>query len=79
MTSKKKLGLTPRILIGMALGILVGALFKFLLAGEAERTLSLFGAELGLRAFFVDGIFHAGGFLQNIFHPAICCVYRSFL
>ncbi|HJS15562.1 MULTISPECIES: dicarboxylate/amino acid:cation symporter [Rheinheimera] len=61
MTSKKKLGLTPRILIGMALGILVGALFKFLLAGEAERTLSLFGAELGLRAFFVDGIFHVGG------------------
>lgn len=61
MTSKKKLGLTPRILIGMTLGILVGALFKFLLAGEAERTLSLFGAELGLRAFFVDGIFHAGG------------------
>jgi Na+/H+-dicarboxylate symporter len=61
MTSKKKLGLTPRILIGMALGILVGAFFKFLLAGEAERTLSLFGAELGLRAFFVDGIFHVGG------------------
>lgn len=61
MTAKKKLGLTPRILIGMALGILVGAFFKFLLAGEAERTLSLFGAELGLRAFFVDGIFHAGG------------------
>ena len=61
MTAKKKLGLTPRILIGMALGILVGALFKLLLAGEAERTLSLFGAELGLRAFFVDGIFHVGG------------------
>jgi Na+/H+-dicarboxylate symporter len=61
MNSKKKLGLTPRILIGMALGILVGAFFKFLLAGEAERTLSLFGAELGLRAFFVDGIFHVGG------------------
>ncbi len=61
MTAKKKLGLTPRILIGMALGILVGAFFKFLLAGEAERTLSLFGAELGLRAFFVDGIFHVGG------------------
>lgn len=61
MNSEKKLGLTPRILIGMALGILVGAFFKFLLAGEAEQTLSLFGMELGLRAFFVDGIFHVGG------------------
>lgn len=54
----------------MALGILVGAFFKFLLAGEAERTLSLFGAELGLRAFFVDGIFHAGG---QIFVASLKC------
>jgi len=61
MNSEKKLGLTARILIGMALGIVVGALFKFILGGEAERTIGLFGAELGIKAFFVDGIFHVGG------------------
>lgn len=61
MNSEKKLGLTARILIGMALGVVVGALFKFILGGEAEKTIAVFGAEFGIKAFFVDGIFHVGG------------------
>ncbi len=61
MTTNTKSNLTARILIAMLLGILVGAIFKWLLGGEAEKTLQLAGFSIGLKAFFVDGIFHAGG------------------
>jgi Na+/H+-dicarboxylate symporter len=61
MAGNKKLGLTARIVIGMAAGIAVGFLFKFLLAGQEERTLLLFGMEIPLKALFIDGFFHAGG------------------
>ena len=61
MTGNKKLGLTARIVIGMAAGILVGFFFKWLLAGQDERVLHIVGMELPLKAFFIDGIFHIGG------------------
>jgi Na+/H+-dicarboxylate symporter len=61
MTNRKKLGLTARIIIGMAAGIAVGFLFKFLLAGQEERLLTLFGLAIPLKAVFVDGFFHIGG------------------
>lgn len=61
MTENKKLGLTARIVIGMAAGILVGFFFKWLLAGQEERILHILGMELPLKAFFIDGIFHIGG------------------
>ncbi|MGP9801536.1 dicarboxylate/amino acid:cation symporter [Rheinheimera sp. NSM] len=61
MTAPKKLGLTARIVIGMAAGIAVGFFFKWLLAGQDERVLHLVGLELPLKALFVDGLFHIGG------------------
>jgi Na+/H+-dicarboxylate symporter len=61
MTTNTKSNLTARILIAMLLGIIVGAIFKWLLGGEAEKTLQFGGFSLGLKAFFVDGLFHAGG------------------
>lgn len=61
MTANKKLGLTARIVIGMAAGIAVGFFFKWLLAGQDERVLHLFGLDLQLKALFVDGLFHIGG------------------
>ena len=61
MTKNKKLGLTARILIGMAAGIAVGFLFKWLLAGQDERLLHILGMDIPLKALFVDGFFHVGG------------------
>ncbi|WP_337880477.1 dicarboxylate/amino acid:cation symporter [Rheinheimera sp.] len=61
MNNTKKLSLTARILIAMALGVLVGAAFKGLLAGAEEKVFSLLGLDIALKAFFVDGIFHIGG------------------
>ncbi len=61
MTTNTKSNLTARILIAMLLGIIVGATFKWLLGGEAEKTLQFVGFSIGLKAFFVDGIFHVGG------------------
>jgi len=45
----------------MALGILVGAFFKWIIGGEADREIGLMGFSFGIKAFFVDGIFHVGG------------------
>ena len=61
MTQNNKLGLTARIVIGMTAGILVGFFFKWLIAGQDERILHLFGMALPLKAFFIDGVFHVGG------------------
>ncbi|HEX5791847.1 MAG TPA: dicarboxylate/amino acid:cation symporter [Rheinheimera sp.] len=61
MTGNKKLGLTARIIIGMAAGIAVGFFFKWLLAGQEERILHLLGMEIPLKALFIDGFFHIGG------------------
>jgi Na+/H+-dicarboxylate symporter len=61
MAESKKLGLTTRIVIGMAAGIAVGFLFKMLLAGQEERLLHVLGLEIPLKALFVDGFFHIGG------------------
>jgi Na+/H+-dicarboxylate symporter len=61
MTGNKKLGLTARIVIGMAAGIVVGFCFKWLLGGQDERILSLVGLDIPLKALFVDGFFHIGG------------------
>ena len=61
MSNNKKLGLTARIVIGMAAGMLTGFIFKGILSGQAERELILFGMSLPLKAFFIDGIFHVGG------------------
>ena len=49
MTTNTKYNLTTRILLAMALGILVGTLFKFLLDGQAERIVDL-GAGWGFLA-----------------------------
>lgn len=61
MAKNNKLGLTTRIVIGMAAGIVVGFFFKWLLAGQDERMLYLLGLDIPLKALFVDGIFHIGG------------------
>jgi Na+/H+-dicarboxylate symporter len=61
MAESKKLGLTTRIVIGMAAGIAVGFLFKMLLAGQEERLLHVLGLDIPLKALFVDGFFHIGG------------------
>lgn len=45
----------------MALGILVGACFKWIIGNEADREIGLLGFSFGIKAFFVDGIFHVGG------------------
>lgn len=45
----------------MALGILVGACFKWIIGNEADKEIGLLGFSFGIKAFFVDGIFHVGG------------------
>ncbi len=45
----------------MALGIFVGAFFKWIIGSEADREIGLMGFSFGIKAFFVDGIFHVGG------------------
>jgi Na+/H+-dicarboxylate symporter len=61
MTTNTKYNLTTRILLAMALGILVGTLFKFLLDGQAERIVDLGAFSFGIKALFIDGFFHVGG------------------
>lgn len=61
MTTNTKYSLTSRILLAMFLGILTGFLFKALLNGESERLLDLGVFSFGIKALFVDGIFHVGG------------------
>jgi Na+/H+-dicarboxylate symporter len=45
----------------MALGVLVGAFFKWIIGNETDQNISLLGFSFGIKAFFVDGIFHVGG------------------
>jgi len=61
MTTNTKYNLTTRILFAMALGIIVGTLFKLLLDGEAERVIDFGVFSFGIRALFIDGFFHVGG------------------
>lgn len=61
MTTNTKYNLTTRILLAMAIGILVGTLFKFLLDGQAERIVDLGAFSFGIKALFIDGFFHVGG------------------
>ncbi|RVU41210.1 dicarboxylate/amino acid:cation symporter [Rheinheimera riviphila] len=61
MTTNTKYSLTSKILIAMALGILVGAFFKWIIGNEADKEIALLGFSFGVKAFFVDGIFHVGG------------------
>jgi len=61
MTTNTKYNLTTRILFAMALGILVGTLFKFMLGGETERVVDLGVFSFGIKALFIDGFFHVGG------------------
>ncbi len=61
MTTNTKYNLTTRILLAMAIGILVGTLFKFLLDGQTERIVDLGAFSFGIKALFIDGFFHVGG------------------
>lgn len=61
MSKIKTLSLTTRIMIGMALGILVGFIFQTILAGQDDYLIPLGLFSLPIKAFFVDGIFHVGG------------------
>ena len=61
MTTNTKYNLTTRILLAMAIGILVGTLFKLLLDGQAERMVDLGIFSFGIKALFIDGFFHVGG------------------
>lgn len=61
MENKNKLSLTSRIVIGMVAGIVLGAFFQWLLAGQEERMVPLFLFDLPIKAFFIDGLFHIGG------------------
>jgi len=61
MTTNTKYNLTTRILFAMAIGILVGTLFKFLLNGQAERVVDAGIFSFGIKALFIDGFFHVGG------------------
>lgn len=61
MTTNTKSNLTARILIAMFLGVIVGSVFQWILAGESEKTVMLGSFSFGIRAFFIDGIFHVGG------------------
>lgn len=61
MTTNTKYNLTTRILVAMAIGILVGTLFKFLLGGQAERVVDAGIFSFGIKALFIDGFFHVGG------------------
>ncbi len=61
MTTNTKYNLTTRILLAMAIGILVGTFFKFLLDGQAERTVNIGEFSFGIKALFIDGFFHVGG------------------
>lgn len=61
MTTNTKYNLTTRILLAMALGILVGTLFKYLLGDQAEKIVDVGVFSFGIKALFIDGFFHVGG------------------
>ncbi|GAP75026.1 MULTISPECIES: dicarboxylate/amino acid:cation symporter [Pseudoalteromonas] len=61
MSEKGSMSLTTRIMIGMALGVVVGFLFKLILAGEDELLLDLGLFAFPVKGFFVDGLFNIGG------------------
>ena len=61
MTTNTKYNLTRRILLAMFFGILTGFLFKALLGGAPERLIELGIFSFGIKALFIDGIFHVGG------------------
>jgi Na+/H+-dicarboxylate symporter len=60
-THKNKMTLTSRILIGMALGAVIGYLLQMLMPKGGDFILPLGFTELSFRHFFVDGVFRVGG------------------
>ncbi|PKM18567.1 MAG: dicarboxylate/amino acid:cation symporter [Gammaproteobacteria bacterium HGW-Gammaproteobacteria-15] len=61
MTTTKKASLTVRILIAMALGIFVGLSLQYLLTDIPDYPLPLGLNPVNIKAFLIDGVFHAGG------------------
>lgn len=63
LTPHKKLGLTARIFIGMALGIAIGTLLQLLSDDSGDFSFSVFNTEFSTYAFLVEGIFTVMGTL----------------
>lgn len=61
MTTTKKASLTVRILIAMVLGIFVGLSLQYLLTDTPDYPLPLGLTPVNIKAFLIDGVFHAGG------------------
>lgn len=61
MTTTKKASLTVRILIAMALGIFFGLSLQYLLTDIPDFPLPLGLTPVNIKAFLIDGVFHAGG------------------
>ncbi|KXI30700.1 dicarboxylate/amino acid:cation symporter [Paraglaciecola hydrolytica] len=57
LTPHKKLGLTARIFIGMAIGIAIGTLLQLLSDDSGDFSFSVFNTEFSTYAFLVEGIF----------------------
>jgi Na+/H+-dicarboxylate symporter len=63
LTPHKKLGLTARIFIGMAIGIAIGTLLQLLSDDSGDFSFSVFNTEFSTYAFLVEGIFTVIGTL----------------
>lgn len=59
--NEQKLGLTARILIGLAAGIFTGLILKWLFGEQGDLIIPLGFADFSVKDFFVDGVFHVGG------------------
>ncbi|WP_340679656.1 dicarboxylate/amino acid:cation symporter [Paraglaciecola sp.] len=63
LTPHKKLGLTARIFIGMAIGIAIGTLLQLLSDDSGDFSFSVFNTEFSTYTFLVEGIFTVMGTL----------------
>ena len=63
LTPHKKLGLTARIFIGMAIGIAIGTLLQWLTDDSGDFSFRVFNTEFSTYTFLVEGIFTVIGTL----------------
>ncbi len=61
MTENKHSNLTTRIVIGMAAGIITGALLQMLMSGSGDFIIPLYLFDISLKTLLVDGVFEVIG------------------
>ena len=61
MNKESANSLTRRIVIGMIAGIVLGAIFQWMLPKGGDLLIPLYLFDFSVKGFFVDGIFEIGG------------------